>query len=59
MLNLQLYSLLSFASPDIFSLDAVDEFVERYTGVDESTGERFNNDDDDDDDSHIININVK
>ena len=36
--------------------------MERYTGVDESTGERFNNDDDDDDDdddSHINNINVK
>jgi len=26
-------------SPDIFALDAVEEFVERYTGVDDSTGE--------------------
>ena len=26
-------------SPDVFSLDAVEEFVERYTGVDDSSGE--------------------
>ena len=29
----QLYSLLSFISPNIFSFDAVEEFLERYAGV--------------------------
>ncbi|RMX56153.1 hypothetical protein pdam_00012086 [Pocillopora damicornis] len=32
----QLYSLLSFVSPDIFTLDAVEEFVEQFTNVDNS-----------------------
>lgn len=29
----ELYSLLSFVSPDTFSLDAVEEFVEEFTDV--------------------------
>lgn len=32
----ELYSLLSFVSPDIFTLDAVEEFVEQFTDVDNS-----------------------
>lgn len=32
----ELYSLLSFVSPDIFTLDAVEEFVEQFTNVDNS-----------------------
>ncbi|KAJ7373980.1 Chromodomain-helicase-DNA-binding protein 1-like [Desmophyllum pertusum] len=32
----ELYSLLSFVSPEIFSLDAVEEFVEQYTDIDDS-----------------------
>ena len=39
--NFQLYSLLSFVSPGVFSLDAIDEFEERFTDVDDSTGERW------------------
>ncbi|XP_078362236.1 chromodomain-helicase-DNA-binding protein 1-like isoform X2 [Oculina patagonica] len=33
----ELYSLLSFVSPEIFSLDAVEEFVEQYTDIDDSS----------------------
>lgn len=33
----ELFSLLSFVSCNIFSLDAVEEFEERYTGVDDFT----------------------